>query len=118
MPARSMKPVLCVRNDPDDTLGVAVATLADKGVPVTRLDAFAPGIRWPGVDEIGGLIVFGGEMNVDEVERYPSLLNQRQLMRRAGDGGVSAIGIFLGRPVLASAPGSRRYRDPAPHPRL
>src|SRR2546423_944478 len=63
MPARSMKPVLCVRNDRDDTLGIAGATLADQGVPVTRRDGFDPELRWPGLDEIGGLIVFGGEMN-------------------------------------------------------
>src|SRR5256885_2896344 len=112
MPARSMKPVLCVRNDQDDTPGVAVATLADKGVPVTRLDAFAPGIRWPGVDEIGGLIVFGGEMNVDEVVRYPSLLNQRQLIRRAVDGGLPVLGICLGAQILARALDARVYRAP------
>jgi hypothetical protein len=61
-----MKPVLCVRNDRDDTLGIAVSALADAGVQVIRLDAFEAEPRWPALDEISGLVVFGGEMNADE----------------------------------------------------
>lgn len=107
-----MNPVLCVRNDRDDTLGVTVAALAAEGVPVERLDAFNPEVRWPGLDEIGGLMVFGGEMNVDEVERYPYLLAQRQLMRRAVDAGLPVLGICLGAQMLARALDARVYRAP------
>lgn len=109
-----MNPVLCVRNDRDDTLGVTVAALAAEGVPVERLDAFNPEVRWPGLDEIGGLMVFGGEMNVDEVERYPYLLAQRQLMRRAVDAGLPVLGICLGAQMLARALDARVYRATSP----
>jgi GMP synthase (glutamine-hydrolysing) len=107
-----MNPVLCVRNDRDDTLGITVAALAAEGVPVERLDGFNPEVRWPGLDEIGGLVVFGGEMNVDEVERYPYLLAQRQLMRRAVDAGLPVLGICLGAQMLARALDARVYRAP------
>jgi len=106
-----MKPVLCVRNDRDDTLGITVPALTEHGVPVTRLDAFDPEVRWPGLDEISGLVVFGGEMNADETERYPSLLAQRELMRRAVDA-VPVLGICLGAQMLARALDTRVYRAP------
>jgi GMP synthase (glutamine-hydrolysing) len=107
-----MNPVLCVRNDRDDTLGIAVPGLADAGVPVIRLDAFEAEPRWPGLDEIGGLVVFGGEMNADETERYPYLLTQRQLMRQAIDAGMPVLGICLGAQMLARVLGARVYRAP------
>jgi GMP synthase (glutamine-hydrolysing) len=107
-----MKPVLCVRNDRDDTLGITVPALAEHGVPVSRLDAFAPEVAWPGLDEIGGLVVFGGEMNADEIERYPYLLFQRALMRRAVDAGLPVLGICLGAQILARALDAPVYRAP------
>jgi GMP synthase (glutamine-hydrolysing) len=107
-----MKPVLCVRNDRDDTLGIAVLELADHGVPVIRLDAFDAEPRFPEVGEISGLVVFGGEMNADEIERYPYLLTQRDLMRRAVDAGLPVLGICLGAQMLARALDARVYRAP------
>src|SRR2546425_5130166 len=98
----SMNPVLCIRNDRDDTLGITAAVLAEAGVPFSRLDAFEPDIRWPILEEIGGLTVFGGEMNVDETDRHPHLLIQRELMRRAVDAGPSMRG-SIGRRSANSA---------------
>ena len=107
-----MQPVLCVRNDRDDTLGIAVPALGEHGMPVIRLDAFEAEPRWPGLEEISGLIVFGGEMNVDEIERYPYLLTQRELMRRAVEAGLPVLGICLGAQMLARALHARVYRAP------
>ena len=107
-----MKPVLCVRNDRYDTLGITRQALAAEGVMVQVVDAFEPAAQWPSIEEFSGLIVFGGEMNVDEVERYPSLLTQRQLMVRAIESGVPVLGICLGAQMLARALGGRVYRAP------
>ena len=107
-----MKPVLCVRNDRDDTLGITVAALAKHGVPVIRVDAFDAEARWPGLDEISGLTVFGGERNADEIERYPYLLTQRDLLRRAVDAGMPVLGICLGAQMMARALDARVYRAP------
>ena len=107
-----MKPVLCIRNDRDDTLGITVAALADAEVPIIRLDAFEADVRWPDLEEIGALIVFGGEMNVDDVARHPYLLRQRRLMRRAVDAGLPVLGICLGAQMLARAYDAPVYRAP------
>src|SRR6266851_5685743 len=106
----SMKPVLCIRNDRDDTLGITAAVLAEAGVPLVRLDAFDSEPRWPALEEIGGLIVFGGEMNADETDQHPYLLTQRELMRRAVDAGLPVLGICLGAQMLARAFEARVYR--------
>jgi GMP synthase (glutamine-hydrolysing) len=107
-----MNPVVCVRNDRDDTLGITAAVLAEAGVPLTRVDAFEAEVRWPDLEEIGGLIVFGGEMNVDEIDRHPYLLTQRALMRRAADAGLPVLGICLGAQMLARAFDAPVYRAP------
>src|SRR5207253_7964614 len=81
-------------------------------VPLARLDAFEPSVRWPALEEIGGLIVFGGEMNVDQTEQHPYLLAQRRLMRGAVDADVPVLGICLGAQMLARALDARVYRAP------
>ena len=108
----SMKPLLCIRNDRDDTLGITCSTLATAGVPLMRLDAFDASVQWPALEEISGLIIFGGEMNVDEVDVHPQLLTQRDLMRRAVDAGLPVLGICLGAQMLARAFGARVFRAP------
>src|ERR1700737_1046820 len=72
--ANAMKPVLGIRNDRDDTLGITATVLGEAGVPLVRLDAFEADVRWPDLEEIAGLIVFGGAMNLDETERHPYLV--------------------------------------------
>ncbi|HJX19353.1 MAG TPA: type 1 glutamine amidotransferase [Steroidobacteraceae bacterium] len=107
-----MNPVLGIRNDRDDTLGITAAALTEAGVPLVRLDAFEADVRGPDLEEIGGLIVFGGEMNVDEIDRHPYLLSQRELMRRAVDAGLPVLGICLGAQMLARAFDAPVYRAP------
>ena len=107
-----MKPVLYLRNDRYDTLGISEEALAAEGVPVMRVDGFEAGTRLPDLDQIAGLVVFGGEMNVDETQRYPFLLAQRSLMRRAIDSGVPVLGICLGAQMMARALNARVYPSP------
>lgn len=95
------KPVLAIRNDPDDNLGISAACLRDAGVGVIQIDGFDPQAAWPALDQIGGLMVFGGAMNVDEVDAHPYLLRERQLMRSAIDNGIPVLGICLGAQLLA-----------------
>jgi GMP synthase (glutamine-hydrolysing) len=107
-----MNPVFCLRNDRDDTLGITAAVFREQRVPVAKLDAFEADVSWPELEDVSGLVVFGGEMNVDETDRYPSLLIQRQLMRRAVDAGLPVLGICLGAQLLARALEARVYRAP------
>jgi GMP synthase (glutamine-hydrolysing) len=107
-----MKPVLCVRNDRDDTLGITRRLLAESGMPIVQLDAFASGISWPAREDISGLIVFGGEMNADAIASYPYLSVLRQLIRDTVSAGKPLLGICLGAQLLARALGAAVYRAP------
>ena len=113
--------ILCVRNEPSDTLGIAPRLLREAGCAVEVLDAFDPAARWPASPspapparggERRGVVVFGGEMNADQLDYFPYLLQVRQLMRDAVSRGVPTLGICLGAQILARAFGASVYRAP------
>ena len=112
MQRNPMRPVVGIRNDRDDTLGITATVLGEAGIAFVRVDAFEADGRWPDLEEIGGLMVFGGEMNADETDRHPQLLTQRALMRRAVDAGLPVLGICLGAQLLARALDAPVYRAP------
>jgi len=98
-----MEPLLLVRNDPVETFGVAVRALERAGADVITFDATDPGAPRPSLDELSGVIMFGGTMNVDEVDEHPFLKENRDLTREAVDRGVPYLGICLGAQMLARA---------------
>ena len=134
--------ILCIRNDPSDSLGMAPQLLRGAGCDFDVLDAFDANARWPATatltfppdlpppqgegrvgvsridplpareEPIRGLVVFGGEMNADELERFPYLLRVRQLMQEAVDQGIPTLGICLGAQLLARACGASVTRAP------
>src|SRR6476661_4932908 len=91
----AMKPLLCVRHEPEDDGGLALETFATAGLRVETADAWN-GTPLPDVDAISGLVVFGGTMNVDQVDRYPFLAEERRLVRRALDARLPVLGVCLG----------------------
>jgi GMP synthase-like glutamine amidotransferase len=58
-----------------------------------------------GLDGYAALVVLGGDMNVGEEDRFPFLLAERELLRRAVAAGVPTLGICLGAQQLAAACG-------------
>lgn len=54
-----------------------------------------------------GLIVLGGPMNVDEVEKYPNLDTEVKLIRNAVEREMPILGICLGSQLLAKALGAK-----------
>jgi len=98
-----MEPLLLVQNDPVETFGVAVRALDGAGADVIILDATDPSAPRPTLDELSGVIMFGGTMNVDEVDEHPFLKENRDLTREAIVRGVPYLGICLGAQMLARA---------------
>ena len=70
-----------------------------------------PGAR-ASLDGYQGLVVLGGPMNVDDVERHPHLAHERELVSRALDRNLPILGICLGAQMIARVLGAdvRRSR--------
>jgi len=103
-----MKPVLAVRHVAHEGLGTIGDALGRKDVPTEIVDASA---GLPGFDAKmwSGLVVMGGPMNVDEVEKYPFLAEEVKWLERAVAARLPVLGVCLGSQLLAKALGSRVY---------
>ncbi len=106
-----MKPVLLVRNDRYESFGLAPGALVWAGFDIrsVNLTADAP---LPPLDEVSGVVTFGGTMNVDQVDEHPHLAEVRAYTRAAVDAGVPYLGICLGSQILARACGVEVVRGP------
>jgi GMP synthase (glutamine-hydrolysing) len=60
----------------------------------------------PEVARYNGLVVLGGPMNVDDLERHPHLAVEVELIQQAIDQGLPVLGICLGAQLIAKALGA------------
>jgi GMP synthase (glutamine-hydrolysing) len=97
-----MKPLALVRNDGFETCGLAVPSLRSAGAELLLVDAFE-GQPLPELSEVAGVVMLGGTVNADQVDRHPFLLEDRALTREAVDTGVPFLGVCLGAQILARA---------------
>jgi GMP synthase (glutamine-hydrolysing) len=97
----TMEPVLLIGHDRDETFGLAPPALEVAGVETLE---YRVGIdELPPLEEVSGIVMFGGEMNVDMTDRYPFLADERRFVREAVDRGIPYLGICLGAQMLARA---------------
>lgn len=68
----------------------------------------------PEVGEVVGAVFMGGPMNVDEVDRYPALADERAWLTEAIDAGLPVLGVCLGSQLIARALGAEVRPGPAP----
>lgn len=105
-----MKPVLLVRNDRYESFGVAPGALSMAGVDLLTTNATSPAGKLPPLEEVAGVVTFGGTMNVDQVHDHPYLARVREYTREAVERGVPYLGICLGSQILARAFGQEVVR--------
>jgi GMP synthase (glutamine-hydrolysing) len=58
------------------------------------------------VDDYDAVLVFGGQMNVDQEDAHPWLRDEDELVRSLVDRGVPLLGVCLGGQLLAKAAGA------------
>jgi GMP synthase (glutamine-hydrolysing) len=101
--------VLILRHMPQETGGTLETALTRAGLEVGYIDLFQEIPPRLPLDQASGLVVLGGPMNVDEVDRYPFLRLDVQWIRQAIEIRLPVLGICLGSQLLAKALGARVY---------
>jgi GMP synthase-like glutamine amidotransferase len=99
----------CLHHLETPFLGAAAAPLAR--ARLTHHDRLA-GDPLPDLDAVDGIISFGGAQSVTEIERYPYLLEEAELLREAVDRDLPVLGVCLGAQLLAHALGGSVRRLP------
>jgi GMP synthase (glutamine-hydrolysing) len=103
-----VRPLLFVGHDPNETFGLAGPTFEAAGLTVLEHRSGSSAML-PNLDDISGLVMFGGSMNVDMTDRFPYLADERAFVRSAVDAGVPYLGICLGAQMLARAMDRKVY---------
>ncbi|MFE0102579.1 type 1 glutamine amidotransferase [Streptomyces sp. NPDC059009] len=109
MPARTT--VLILQHVEVERPGLILDALDGSGLDVVVRNLLdedpAPGAagELPSVDGLAGLVVMGGPMNADDVDGYPALKAERDLLVDALRAEVPTLGVCLGAQLLARAQG-------------
>lgn len=69
-----------------------------------------PDLR-PTLDKYAALIILGGPMNSDQIDSYPNLIAEQEIIREAVSRDMSILGICLGAQLLAKAIGGSVARN-------
>jgi GMP synthase (glutamine-hydrolysing) len=104
--------VLILRHMPQESAGTLEAALTNAGLEVRYVDLFSEVPDRLPLDEAAGLVVLGGPMNVDEVDRYPFLQLDVEWIQQAIEAQLPLMGICLGSQLMAKALGAKVYQNP------
>lgn len=106
-----MPTVACLHHLEDPFTALAGAALEEAGLDLMHVD-LRQGDPLPSPVEVAGILSFGGEQSVTEIDRYPYLLAEVEMLRAAAAAQVPVLGVCLGAQLLAHALGGevRRMR--------
>ncbi len=103
--------ILVFQHVPHEPLGTLDPLLKESGFRIRYVNfGRDPGVR-PTLDKYAALIVLGGPMNTDQIDSYPNLLTEIEVIREAVDRDMSVLGICLGAQLLAKALGGSVCRN-------
>lgn len=99
--------ILVYRHVLSEHLGLFEYPLRSLGCDIAYCDT--PNEDPPNPADFDALIVMGGPMNVAEEDRYPFLIPEKTMIRRALELGKPYLGVCLGAQLLADALGAAVY---------
>jgi GMP synthase (glutamine-hydrolysing) len=106
-----MRKILVFQHVAHELLGTLNPLLKDSGFRIRYVNFDRDPAARPSLDGYFGLVVLGGPMNVNEVDLYPFLAVEVELVAEALQRGMPVLGICLGAQILARALGA----DVRPH---
>ena len=109
-----MSKLLVFRHVAHEILGTLDPLLRNSGFRIKYVNFERDRDAKPKISNYDGLIVLGGPMNVDQVEQYPNLLTEIELIKQAIDSNMPVLGICLGSQLLAKALGAKVKKNKKP----
>lgn len=104
--------ILVFQHVPFEPLGTLDPLLKESGFRIRYVNFGRQPEARPELDKYAALIVLGGPMNSYQIDSYPNLLTEVELIREAVDRNMSILGICLGAQLLATALGGSVTRNP------
>lgn len=103
--------VLVFQHVPYEPLGTLDPLLKEAGFRLRYVNfSREPEVR-PVLDKYEALIILGGPMNSDQIDTYPNLITEVEIIREAVEQDMSILGICLGAQLLAKALGGSVSRN-------
>lgn len=99
----------CLQHVSFENSGTIAEWIALNGHTISYTAFFERDFTLPTVNEFDALLILGGYMNVDEEEKFPWLVQEKEFIRQAIASGKKVIGICLGSQLIASALGNKVY---------
>jgi GMP synthase (glutamine-hydrolysing) len=101
-----MPKLLVFQHVPFEILGTLDPLLRSYGFRVRYVNFGRQPDARPRLNSYHGLVVLGGPMNVDQVDRHPHLSTEIELIREAIERQIPVLGICLGAQLIARALGA------------
>lgn len=103
--------ILVFQHVPYEPLGTLDPLLKEAGFRIRYVNFGRDPHQRPSLEKYEALIVLGGPMNAHQIDTYPNLVTEVDVIREAVDTGMSVLGICLGAQLLAKAVGGRVSRN-------
>jgi GMP synthase (glutamine-hydrolysing) len=107
-----MKRLLVCQHVAFEILGTLDPLLRDAGLRIRYVNFARHPDAQPCLDRYHGMVVLGGPMNADQIERHPHLATELRLIERAIEREIPILGICLGAQLIAKALGAKVKRSP------
>lgn len=103
--------VLVFQHVPYEPLGTLDPLLKEYGFRLRYVNFGREPEQRPALDRYEALIILGGPMSSEQIDSYPNLITEVEIIREAVDRDMSVLGICLGAQLIAKALGGTVARN-------
>jgi GMP synthase (glutamine-hydrolysing) len=102
-----MRKLLVCQHVPFEILGTLDPLMREAGFRIRYVNFGRHPHAEPRLSGYRGMVVLGGPMNVDEIDKHPHLVTEVRLIRDAIERGLPVLGVCLGAQLIAKALGAQ-----------